>query len=133
MEQQPKKPASQTKVLLAEDSQSMRMIIKSMLRDMGFTQIAEAGDGNQAIQLIDNEAWDLILCDWQMPSANGIDALKAARESASNQTSVFIMCTGNSDLTSVKEAIDAQVTDYLAKPISQDSLKAKLIQYFNLN
>jgi response regulator of citrate/malate metabolism len=43
------------------------------------------------------------------------------------------MCTGNIDLASVKEAIDEQVTDYLAKPISQDALKAKVSQYFNLN
>jgi CheY-like chemotaxis protein len=133
MEQQAKKTAAETKVLLAEDTQSMRMIIKSMLRDMGFGDITESADGKQVVQFIEEQAWDLILCDWQMPNASGIDALKAARHSDNNKNAVFIMCTGNIDLASVKEAIDEQVTDYLAKPISQDALKAKVSQYFNLN
>ncbi len=124
--------ASKAKVLIAEDTKTMRMVLKGMLREVGFNNQAEAIDGNKALSLIKSGAWDLIMCDWELPGAKGDEILKAVRESDNNKDAIFIMCTGVTDMEQVKKVIEAGVSNYITKPFSQAVMNKKLEMYFTL-
>jgi len=71
------------KVLIVDDSTAMRMLVKRTLKQAGFDglDIVEAADGALALDLMDDEAPELILCDWNMPNMSGMEFLEALRES----------------------------------------------------
>lgn len=124
--------ASAIKVLVADDAQSMRAMVKSILKTMGFTNILEAADGNQTAKLLDKRAFNLILCDWEMPGFKGDELLKMARDSSHNKKSIFIMCTGSNDQDNVKKAISLGVSNFIIKPFNPKTLADKLSPYFEL-
>ena len=67
------------KVLLADNSSSMRGIVKSILKELEFTYIFEDENGNVAIEVLRKENFDLILAEWNMPKMNDLELLKAVR------------------------------------------------------
>ena len=76
--------APETKILVIDDMKTMRMVMKKCLKELGFTNLAEADDGETAWPLIDQEAsagtpFQLILSDWNMPKLSGLDLLKKIR------------------------------------------------------
>lgn len=121
------------KVLVADDTVSIRKILKSMLKEMGFKNIIEAADGTQTMKMIDLQAFHLILCDWEMPGYKGDEILKSVRMSEKNNNSIFIMCTGNNNPESVKNAISLGVTNFIIKPFNQNIIFGKLEKYFKLS
>jgi two-component system chemotaxis response regulator CheY len=120
------------KVLVADDTVSIRQILKSMLREMGFKNIIEAADGTQTAKMMGLQSFPLILCDWEMPGLKGDELLEMARKSAKNKESVFIMCTGNNNPENVKNAIGLGVSNFIIKPFNQKILREKLEKYFEL-
>ena len=124
--------AENAKVLVAEDTTTMRYIIKGMLKNLGFSNITEVIDGTGASREVKNQTFDLIICDWEMPGASGDEILTQARESKRNKDCVFIMCTGVNDPELVKQAIKQGVSNYIVKPLSLNTLKTKLEVYFSL-
>ena len=67
------------KILIVDDFSTMRRIIKNLLRDLGFTNTAEADDGLTALPMLKNGDFDFLVTDWNMPGMQGIDLLKAVR------------------------------------------------------
>jgi len=65
---------------LVEDSQFQRTICVSQLKQAGFQNIEVAGDGNEAYSKLEEDKFDLILCDWEMPELNGIQLLKKIKK-----------------------------------------------------
>ncbi len=124
--------AKEVKVLVADDVQSMRLILKSMLKQMGFINIVEASDGKAAIKTLERATFQLIICDWQMPSNTGDEILKITRESENNKDAIFIMCTGNTNPENVKSAIAQGVSNFITKPFNQEIVLEKLKKYFIL-
>jgi two-component system chemotaxis response regulator CheY len=120
------------KVLVADDTVSIRQILKSMLREMGFRNIIEAADGTQTAKMLGLQSFQLILCDWEMPGHKGDELLEMARKSDNNKDCVFIMCTGNNSPEGVKNAIALGVSNFVIKPFNQKILREKLEKYFNL-
>lgn len=120
------------KVLVADDTVSIRQILKSMLREMGFKNIIEAADGTQTAKMMGLQSFQLILCDWEMPGLKGDELLGMARQSPKNKESVFIMCTGNNNPENVKNAIALGVSNFIIKPFNQKILREKLEKYFEL-
>ena len=118
------------RVLVADDSAVMRKIIIRSLNAVGLSDVAEAADGDQAIAAFSGGNFDLVLTDWNMPNKSGLDVVKAIR-GAGSQVPV-IMITTEAERTRVMDAIQAGVTDYLAKPFEADALRAKLSQYVPL-
>jgi two-component system chemotaxis response regulator CheY len=125
--------AERANVLIADDVQSIRLILKSMLREMGFVNITEAANGKLALKAIDNNKFNLILCDWEMPESNGNEILAIVRHSPLNKNSVFIMCTGNAQEDIVKDAISNGVSDFITKPFNQNTLEEKVSMHFLVN
>lgn len=117
-------------VLLVEDSKDVKRTIRSMLTEMGITQIFEASDGQQAMQYfdIDADGLDLIICDWNMPNMTGIEFLRQMRLAKPDLP--FLMITARGDKDSVVAAKSANVTAYIRKPFSFNDLKTKIKSIF---
>mgnify|MGYP002662575763 CR=1 FL=1 len=67
------------KILIVDDFSTMRRIIKNLLCDLGFTNTAEADDGNTALPMLQSGSFDFLVTDWNMPGMTGIDLLRAVR------------------------------------------------------
>ena len=115
------------KVLLVDDSATMRRIQKTQLAGMGVTDVVEAVDGEQALtQLTNNMPIDSILLDWNMPVMDGLTFLKKVRENAAYKDVKIVMCTSESEKNKVVEALKAGANNYIIKPFQPDALKEKL-------
>ena len=115
------------KILLVDDSTTMRRIQKTQLNALGLTDIIEAGDGNEALtQLSGNMPIDIIMLDWNMPVMDGITFLRKVRENPAYKSVKIIMCTSESEKSKVVEALKAGANNYIVKPFKPEALKEKL-------
>jgi two-component system chemotaxis response regulator CheY len=114
------------KILLIDDSKTMRNIQKKTLEGLGGTEFGEAGDGVEALGVIGaNPApFDLMLVDWNMPNMDGITLVKKVRET--NKATPIIMVTTEAEKTRVIEAIKAGVNNYVVKPFTPEVLGTRI-------
>ncbi len=115
------------RVLVADDSSTMRKIIIRSLLAVGAPGAVEAADGNEALQLFKPGEFDLVLTDWNMPGKNGLEVVQGIREQ--DTTVPIIMVTTEAEKGRVLQAIQAGVSDYLVKPFSADTLREKLAKH----
>lgn len=115
-----------TKVLVVDDMLTMRKIVTKILRELGFTDIAEAQDGQEAWEKSKDGSFGLIVSDWNMPNCTGLEFLKRVRADQKLKSTPFILVTAEAEGHQVAEAIRSGVDQYVVKPFSKDSLKAKL-------
>ncbi len=116
-----------TKVLVADDSSTMRKIILRSLNAVGVTDITEAADGEEAVAKFDQDTFDMVLTDWNMPGKNGLEVLQDIR--SKNKDVPVIMVTTEAEKSRVLEAIQNGVSDYLVKPFTADVLREKLEKF----
>lgn len=116
-----------TKVMVVDDSGTMRKIVIRALNAAGFPDTIEAGDGVEALSVFQKSQIGLVLTDWNMPNKSGLDLARDIRALGS-KVPIF-MITTEAEKGRVVEAIQAGVTDYLTKPFTQDALQAKLAKY----
>lgn len=114
------------KILLVDDSRTIRNIQKNVLAQMGYTDILEAGDGVEALKLLESETPDLALVDWNMPNMDGLTLVGRIRQK--DTALPLIMVTTEAEKGRVIEAIKAGVSNYLVKPFTGDVLSAKIEQ-----
>ena len=124
-------------ILSVDDAAFIRDLIKRTLRgffpDLG---LDEAVNGKKAQTLITKNAYDLILCDWEMPEMNGLQLLSWLREYESKeelQKTPFIMVTSRGDKENVVQAVQAGVSDYIGKPFSNEQLLKKVLKALSRN
>lgn len=106
---------SLARVLIVDDQMPMRFILRSLLTDAGYDVVAEAGNGQKAIELNRLYKPDIICLDITMPGLDGIDALKILKED--HPAVSVIMVTGHSGRKDVEGAIAAGASGYIVKPI----------------
>jgi two-component system chemotaxis response regulator CheY len=115
------------KILLVDDSLTMRRIQKTQLTNLGIKTIIEAENGDDALsKLSNNMPVDVILLDWNMPIMDGLTFLQKVRADATYKTVRVIMCTSESEKDKVVEALKAGANNYIVKPFTPESLKEKL-------
>lgn len=119
------------KILLVDDFEIVRLMLRNALGELGFTDIEEAEDGRSAMtKLIDAHAagspYALIFCDWNMPEMTGIEVLEACRSTPEFASLPIVMVTAEAEQESVVRAIRAGATDYVVKPIAPDVLERKV-------
>jgi two-component system, chemotaxis family, chemotaxis protein CheY len=115
------------KILLVDDSATMRRIQKTQIAGLGITDVVEAGDGEEALNVLkQNMPLDLIMLDWNMPVMDGFTFLKKVRLDSTYSNVKIIMCTSESEKSRVVEALKAGANNYLVKPFTPDALKEKL-------
>ena len=118
------------KILVVDDFSTMRRINKSLLRQLGYTNIEEADDGSTALQRLKQGDIDFVVSDWNMPKMEGIELLKAVRGDEKLKDTPFLMVTAESDKEKVVEAVKAGVNNYVVKPFTAETLKEKIKKIF---
>jgi len=117
-------------VLIVDDMQTMRRIMKNVLKQIGFSNITEADDGKTALAEIKKKQFDLVLCDWNMPEMTGIDLLKALRADNAFKSIPFVMITAEAKKENIVEAVKAGVNNYIVKPFTAETVSEKLKKVF---
>ena len=117
---------NQPKIMIADDMQIMRRLLKSALMKAGFENITEACNGEELLHKLDNEAFDIIICDWDMPRLSGIEALRQIRNHETHKNIPFVMVTAVAEAAQVKQAIEAGISDYIIKPIKPEHFVDKI-------
>lgn len=117
---------SQINVLVIDDDPTTRRIVTRLVRQIGFGAFAEAENGKQAYEMLQEETFSLILSDWDMPIMNGHELLLKVRSDEKYKHTPFIMVTANDCKESILEAVRAKVSQYIVKPFTATSLKEKI-------
>ena len=121
------------KILLAEDGTTMRKMEVKILQQIGFDNIIEAADGEQAILALSvQDDVHLVISDWNMPNKSGMDLLSFMRQDPRCKDIPFLMATGQGDKIYVKQAMDAGASGVVAKPFSPDEMKNKIEEIFGV-
>lgn len=120
-----KKSFENKKALLVDDSPTIRQIVKSQLKQMGFNEdnIKDAKDGRFALKILDDMKFDLIICDWNMPNMDGLSLLKVVKERESLKGTPFVMLTSETDEKKKMEVFESGVDQYITKPFEPATLQ----------
>jgi len=111
-------------VLIVDDADFMRVMLKDILTEIGLQIVGEASDGAQAISLYDELQPDLVIMDIMMPEMDGITALKKILSKDPEAVVVMITALGQKD--KVLESIQAGARDFVVKPFDQDRVQATI-------
>lgn len=118
----------ETRVLVVDDMMTMRKIVAKACKEIGFTNITEAADGQKAWEAMQSAEppIGLVISDWNMPNCTGIDLLKRVRADGRYKDVPFVLLTAESEGHQVAEAVKAGVDNYIVKPFTAELLKQKL-------
>jgi two-component system chemotaxis response regulator CheY len=118
-------------VLVVDDFATMRRILRTILRQVGFSNIKEADDGKTALAELQREKFGLILCDWNMPEMSGLELLMAVKSNNELRDIPFIMVTAEAKKENIIEAVKAGVSSYIVKPFTAETIGEKLKKVFD--
>ena len=122
---------SKVSVLVVDDASFIRDLIKNCLRNyFPGISIEDAVNGRKAQSMLTRQAFDLVLCDWEMPEMSGLELLTWCREQEHLKTLPFIMVTSRGDKENVVQAIQAGVSDFVSKPFTNEQLLTKVKKAF---
>lgn len=122
---------SAIKILLVEDTPVVRKMEVRVLKKIGFSDIIEADDGEEAIaRLMEEEKTDLIISDWNMPKKNGYELLTWVRSQKKYRHIPFIMVTSQAEKKQADKAYKAGATDFVSKPFEVPELKEAIDKAF---
>jgi CheY-like chemotaxis protein len=124
---------SRLRILLVDDTDEMREMVRGVLEAIGIKRIAEARDGQQALDMIPVFGPHVAFCDWEMKPMNGIEFIQNVRKlpSGTDRFLPIIMLTSYAEEPMVLKARDAGVHEYLTKPFTGQSLIARLDSVIN--
>jgi two-component system chemotaxis response regulator CheY len=114
-------------VLIVDDYETMLRSIRNLLKQIGFADIDEAGDGGQALRKMRARPYDLVISDWHMRPMDGLELLKEVRADASLGRVPFVMIAADGGREKVTAARAAGVDGYIVKPFSATALKRRLL------
>ena len=113
--------------LVVDDSRVIRRVAVDMLKDLGFA-VAEAEHGLAAVEFCRTRVPDFVLLDWNMPEMDGISCLRTLRAMALEPRPAVVMCTTESGMPKICEALEAGADEYIMKPYDREVLLDKLEQ-----
>lgn len=120
---------SKVSVLVVDDASFIRDLVKKCLRNyFPGMRIEDAINGRKAQAMLAKEAFDLVLCDWEMPEMSGLELLTWCREQDNLKAMPFVMVTSRGDKENVVQAIQAGVSGYVSKPFTNEQLITKVKQ-----
>lgn len=122
---------SDTRILVIDDMPSIRDLVKNQLKALGFKNIQEASDGEEALRMLiqlntPNTNIQLVISDWNMPNMKGIDLLKHVRAQSEWANLPFVLLTSEAERDQVTEAVLAGASQYIVKPFSAKIFEDKL-------
>jgi two-component system chemotaxis response regulator CheY len=113
------------KVLVVDDSATMRRIVLRTLTDMGYTDCVQAENGQVALHAFEQGGVELVITDWNMPVMSGLELVTELR--AITTEVPILMVTTNASNQDVVQALKAGVNNYVVKPFSPETLKEKIL------
>ena len=114
-------------ILVVDDYKTMIRIIRNLLKQLGFNNVDEAADGQEALQKMQGGSrFGLVISDWNMEPMTGYELLKSVRSDDKLKGTPFIMITAESKTENVIAAKRAGVNNYIVKPFNAATLKAKM-------
>ncbi len=118
------------KVLVVDDMSTMRRILKNVLKQIGFSNLVEAENGQDALNKLKVGDIGLIVSDWNMPIMQGIELLRTVRADAELKHLPFLMVTAEDQKENIIEAVQAGVSNNVVKPFTAEALQGKLEKIF---
>lgn len=126
----------ETKILIVDDMNMFRQMVRQALTALEFKDLSEANDGSTAFATLseavqNKKPFQLIVSDWNMPKVKGIELLRKVRAEEWGKKIPFIMLTAEAEKQNIVEAMQAGVDNYIIKPFTIDQMKGKLIQTYD--
>ena len=116
------------KILAVDDSATMRRIIKNQLKQAGFEDVDEAENGREALTMLAQGGYDLLITDWNMPEMCGLDLVKEVRRTDASKALPILMVTTVAGKEEIVTALKAGVNNYVVKPFDMATLRTKIAQ-----
>lgn len=118
------------KILVVDDFLTMRRIVRNLLKQLGYENIVEAEDGEQAYVKLKGGGFGFVISDWNMPVLDGLGLIGKVRSDPELKDLPFLMVTAEAEKAKVIEAIRAGVSNYVVKPFTAEVLKEKIEKIF---
>lgn len=118
------------KVLVVDDMVTMRRIVKNILKQLGFGNVDEAENGQEALQKLRADTFGFVVSDWNMPVMTGIDMLRAIRADEKLKAIPVLMVTAEAQQSNLIEAVQAGVSNYIVKPFTAETMQEKIAKIF---
>ncbi|TJZ65878.1 chemotaxis response regulator CheY [Chitiniphilus eburneus] len=123
-------PDNNMRFLVVDDFSTMRRIVRNLLKELGFSNVEEAEDGQVALHKLKNTTYDFVVTDWNMPVMTGIELLRAIRADAQLKHLPVLMVTAEAKKENIIEAATAGASGYVVKPFTAATLDEKLKKIF---
>jgi two-component system, chemotaxis family, chemotaxis protein CheY len=117
---------SDLRILIVDDSPTMRRILVNTVQKAGYPNCQEAEDGKDALAKLMAGAYDLIMTDWNMPNMNGLELVEAVRTDGKLKEIPILMVTTRNMKEDIVNAIKIGVNGYIVKPFDAKTLNAKI-------
>jgi two-component system chemotaxis response regulator CheY len=118
------------KFLVVDDMSTMRRIVRSILKELGFDNVEEAEDGNDGLTKLRTGKFDFVISDWNMPNLDGLEMLKAIRADEKLKGLPVMLVTAEAKKENIIEAAKAGASGYVVKPFTAAVLEEKLNKIF---
>jgi len=120
------------KFLVVDDSPTMRRIVINALKSFGYSDVVEAGDGIEALDMLKKEGnIEFVVTDWNMPNMTGLELTQSIRGSAEFGNLPILMVTTRGLKQDIVDALKARVNNYVVKPFTPQVLKEKIEAILN--
>ena len=117
-------------ILVVDDMSTMRRIVKNILKQLGFNNLEEAENGQEALTKLKADTYGFVVSDWNMPVMMGIDMLRAIRADESLKKIPVLMVTAEAQKENLMEAVQAGVSNYVVKPFTAETMQDKINKIF---
>jgi two-component system, chemotaxis family, chemotaxis protein CheY len=114
------------KILLVEDSNTLRYMFVKMLRDLGYKDLTAVASAEEAMPVLSNDKFDLAFFDWNLPKMSGFDLLRYVRASPPIAGLNVVMVTTVHERSNIIKALQVGLQGYLLKPLQKDTLLEKI-------
>jgi two-component system chemotaxis response regulator CheY len=118
------------KILVVDDMSTMRRIVKNIMKQLGFANVEEAENGQDALDKLKADTFGFVISDWNMPVMTGIQLLRAIRADEQLKAIPVLMVTAEAQKENLIEAIQAGVSNYIVKPFTAEVLQEKMGKIF---
>lgn len=118
------------KILVVDDMPLMRHVLINMLRKLKYNDIVEAINGLQALDLLRDQHFDLVITDLHMPKMDGVNLLDTIRKDKDLAELPVLMVTCEDNADTVKQVIAAKVSGFIVKPFNMNVLSSQLSRFF---
>lgn len=119
-------------IITVDDSSTMRRIIKNTLTKLGFSNVLEAGNGVEGLDVLAKNEVDLIITDWNMPEMDGLTFVKTLRAKDEYKETPILMVTTEAAKEDILTALRSGVNNYVVKPFTPDTLQEKVNKLLGL-